>query len=340
MLRLGLVAVLFAVTHVHCGAMDTEELAAAEPDLFAAGEAADGMPEVVRPPGAARTFLLTLKEGAFPPTTSHPSALVYLPAGYDPTPPVSLLVYIHGFSNCVENIVRNAEDARPCTPGGPVRNASSLIRQMEASGKNAILLCPEVAFDQRSGDPGKLGTANGFRTLLGEVLQKLREPLRGLELTGIGKVALASHSGGYVAAAAIASRGGVPVDELYLLDSLYGNSADFESWIRADLPGLSGAAPRRRFAAVYTDTGGTLANSQALARRAADFVPDASVLVDDRTTATWPLSTYRHGLLFKRSMLSHDGVTRYYFQTLLATSGLKGFPVAVAASSVTAPDAR
>src|SRR5262249_43242867 len=37
----------------------------------------------------AATYLLTLDAGAFPPTTAHPSALVYLPSGFDPTPPIS-----------------------------------------------------------------------------------------------------------------------------------------------------------------------------------------------------------------------------------------------------------
>jgi hypothetical protein len=49
---------------------------------------------------------------------------------------------------------------------------------------------------------------------------------------------------------------------------------------------------------------------------------DPSVLVDDRTTATWPDDTYRHGLLFKESALTHDGVPRYCFEHMLATSTL------------------
>jgi hypothetical protein len=71
--------------------------------------------------------------------------------------------------------------------------------------------------------------------------------------------------------------------------------------------------------------GGTLANSQAMADRAATWVP-ASELVDDRTSSTWPDSTYAHGLLFKFSMLSHDGVPRYYFGKLVSTSSLPARP--------------
>lgn len=310
---------------IHCAPLDAEAWPevgdAGTSDLAGPSEDA-GDTDMARSPQPARTYLLTLEKGAFPPTPEHPSALVYLPNGFDPTPPVSVIVYIHGFNNCVENVVRKLSDAKPCTPGGAPRNPHDLITQLEASGKKAMLLLPEVAFDRASADPGTLGTSDGFRALLTEVLQKLTVPLEGLQLSGIGPVAVASHSGGYQVAAGIAVRGGIPVSELYLLDSLYGNSPDFEAWIRQDLPALSGSNPRRRFASIYIDGGLTLTYSQALAKAAAAFIPDPAVLIDDRTTTTWPLETYHHGLLFKRSMLTHDAVPRYYFQTLIATSGL------------------
>ncbi|HEY5952265.1 MAG TPA: hypothetical protein VIV40_42500, partial [Kofleriaceae bacterium] len=61
------------------------------------------------------TYPLTISAGAFPPSPDHPSVLVYVPEGFDPTPPIDLVVYIHGFNNCVENIVRDTGQA--CTPG-------------------------------------------------------------------------------------------------------------------------------------------------------------------------------------------------------------------------------
>lgn len=280
------------------------------------------LPETEPTRAPARTFLLTLEAGAFAPSPEHPSALVYLPSGFDPTPPVSVVVYLHGLNNCVENIVRKAGEEKACTPGGAVRNAYDVIGQMESAGKNAILLVPEVAFDQVSADPGKLGTANGFRALLAEALRKLSGPLADLDLSGIGEVVLASHSGAYAAAAAIALRGGVPLSELYLLDSIYGNVADFEAFIQKDLSGFFGPLPQRRFAAIYTDTGGTVSNTLTLLGAVAAAVPERSLLVDDRTTATLQPASLHHPLLFKRSGLSHDNVARHYFQLLLASSNL------------------
>lgn len=263
--------------------------------------------------GGPATYLLTLDAGAFPPGP-HPSALVYVPAGFDPTPPLSIVVFLHGFDNCVENVVRDA--GGECEPDGGTRAAYALAAQLEATAKNAILLCPELAYDQATGNPGNLGATDGFRALVAETLRDLSGPLAGATLADVGTIVVASHSGGYQAAAAIATRGGLPISELYLLDSLYGDLADFDAWAKM-------VAPGRRFAAVYTQGGGTLANSQAMADRAAaqGWVP-AAQLLDDRTTDTLTDAQYAHELIFKLSGLSHNGVPTYYFGKLVGTSAL------------------
>jgi hypothetical protein len=132
-------------------------------------------------------------------------------------------------------------------------------------------------------------------------------------------VVVASHSGGYDAAAGILHAGQVPVREVWLFDSLYGFTTDFDDWVLSDLIGIESV--QRRFGSVYTLTGGTLTNSQDMADRAATWV-DAGVVNDDRTTDTWASADYHHGLLFKRSALAHDDVPRYYFLQFLLTSTL------------------
>jgi hypothetical protein len=260
----------------------------------------------------AATYLLALDAGAFPPTTAHPSALVYLPSGFDPTPPLSVIVYIHGFSNCVENIVRDA--GGECEPDGGTRAAYALTAQLEATNKNAILLAPEIDYDAQTGNPGNLGTTDGFKALLTETLADLAGPLHGATVADVGTIIVASHSGGYQTAAGIASKGGIPVMEIDLLDSLYGNTTEFDAWAKLVGPG-------KRFADVYTNGGGTLANSQAMATRAQAWVP-AAQLLDDRTTATLTDAQYAHELIFKLSALAHDGVPTYYFGKLVGSSSL------------------
>ncbi|HXU70251.1 MAG TPA: hypothetical protein VN947_13035 [Polyangia bacterium] len=283
--------------------------AGSDADLAATGPTDGG----VTTTDDAATYLLTLDAGAFAPTTAHPSALVYVPRNFDPTPPLSVIVFIHGFSNCVENVVRDA--GGECTPDGGTRAAYSLASQLEATGKNAILVVPEIDYDAQTGNPGALGNSDGFKAFLTETLADLSGPLHGATLADVGTVIVSSHSGGYQTAAAIASKGGVPgVVEVDLLDSLYGNTADFDAWAMT-------VAPGKRFADVYTSGGGTLANSQAMATRAQAWVP-ADQLLDDRTTDTLTDAQYAHELMFKMSGLTHDGVPAYYFGKFVGTSVL------------------
>jgi hypothetical protein len=256
-----------------------------------------------------QTLKLTLDHGAFPKSASHPSALAYLPSYFDGTQPLNVIVYIHGFYNCVTNVIGTKNTA--CTSGGPARVSYALAAQLEASKKNALLLLPEVAYDQANADPGNLD--GGFQDFLTEALAKIGN----YTIDQISTLVVASHSGGYKAAAGIAQRGGVYVSEVWLLDSLYGSTGDFDAWVQSDTDSFGGQA--RRFAIVYTATGGTLGNSQAMAARARDWVT-SDILVDDRTTATWSNDKFEHGLLFKRTGLTHDGVPRYYFGRLTSTT--------------------
>jgi hypothetical protein len=302
----AIVAALFFAAA--CGSRATSGDGGANDADLSASEPSDGGTTA-----AAATYLLSLDAGAFPPGP-HPSALVYVPRGFDPTPPLSVIVYIHGFSNCVENIVRDA--GGECEPDGGTRAAYALTAQLETTNKNAILVCPEIDYDAQTGNPGNLGTTNGFRALLAETLADLTGPLGGAAVADVGTVIVISHSGGYETAAGIASKGGIPVQEIDLLDSLYGNTADFDAWAMA-----VGSTPGLRFADVYTTGGGTLANSQAMATRAQAWVP-AAQLLDDRTTDTLTDAQYAHELIFKLSALSHDGVPAYYFGKLVGSSVL------------------
>ena len=263
------------------------------------------------------TYPMSIQAGAFPPSPDHPNVIVYVPQGFDASAPIDVVVFVHGFNNCITDVL--GDDNIACTSGGPIRNAYQLATQLEASGKNALLVLPEVAYDQATGNPGALGTAGGFRALLEETLANLPAPLGPLALSQIGKVIVSVHSGGYAAVAPMITMGDVRTDEVWLFDALYGYTTSFEAWMMSDL--ASFAQRTRRFGDVYTSGGGTLANSQAMADAVAMWV-DASTIVDDRTTATWPDATYQHGMLFKASALSHDDVPRYYFERFLSTSQL------------------
>jgi hypothetical protein len=277
-------------------------------------------------PAGARTVDLRLP--SLPVEEDHPGAVVYIPARFDPRPPIAVVVYLHGLGNCARNVIR-AQDG-PCGRDGRPRQSANLAAQLEASGRNALLVVPEVAFDQDSNDPGRLGEPEALRTVLAEVLEGLLPTVPNRGMADLGRLVVACHSAGYRTAAAVAVSGGLPISELHLLDALYGETEDFDRWVRAELDLIARLPPRARFASIYSLDAGTLGDSQVMTGRARQWLTEAGLdldaLVDDRTTVTWTPAEFRHGLLFKETGLSHVNVPRFYFGRLLATSVLPAIP--------------
>jgi len=251
------------------------------------------------------TLRFALDHGAVMGTSDRPNAVVYVPDGYDASHP-EVVVFLHGFYNCAANVLRGANG----TCGGAVRNAYNLAGQLDAAGKHPLLVVPELAYDRASSDPGELATPGVFAAMVDDLFAAMGD--RAGSVGDVAHLVIASHSGGYRAAAAIVTTGGKRVDELWLLDSLYGETDAFDSFVQA------GPA---RFADVYTVYGGTLAASQAMIERAHDWV-DASQILDDRGKRILSDADFAHELVWKLSGLSHDDVPRYYFGRLVATSVL------------------
>ncbi len=282
--------------------------------LACGGVATDGEQQDLAVP----RHLYALTHAPFP--DPHPAALVYLTKGFRKGGPLNLVVHYHGWVNCIENVAE-ARNSR-CTPGGPARIAHRLINQIDQSGGNAALLLIERSFDQSNSDDGRLAEPGFFREMILELLPRIGE-LAGRDYgeSDLGSIVLSSHSGGYRALAHSLDRGGLTdrVTQVILLDSVYGNLAQFEAFAQEAL----GAA---RLAVVYTDQAGTAVNSQQLADDARGWLAaaglDKGLLVDDRTFRTLPDAAFAAPLFFKRSALSHDGTAQVYFGKLLAHAGL------------------
>src|SRR5262249_20423809 len=156
------------------------------------------------------------------------------------------------------------------------------------SKKNAILIAPEVMFDQASSEPGGFAQADLFYNMLDEIMTQLGDKVGGATLWDLSQIIISSHSGGYEAAADIVTVGGAWTNELWLLDSLYGNTDDFDGWIDSDDDKSYFASTPwgMRFANIYTVGGGTMGYSQAMATRAAGWFDAKSVVLDDRSGKT------------------------------------------------------
>jgi hypothetical protein len=277
------------------------------------GEAQDGSgQDLAHPP----RHLYTLQHAPFP--GSHPTALVHLGKGFRAAGPLNLVVHFHGWSNCIANDVEAIGSA--CTPGGPARTAHNLIAQLDTSGANAALVAVERAFDQATSVDGRLSEAGFFRQMVLELLPQIGL-LAGRTYTeaDLGHLVLSSHSGGYIAVGDVLEKGGLTanVRTVLLFDSLYGSVPQYTAWLKGDLA-------HRRLSIVYTDGGGTKANSQALATQVQGWARSAGLpaaaLLDDRSTATLAPAAFGTQLFFKRSALAHDATAQYYFSRLVASA--------------------
>src|SRR5262249_11803799 len=104
-----------------------------------------------------------------------------------------------------------------------------------------------------------------------------------------------------------------------------GDIARYDAWFMSHLAAFDATrADGTRFIDVYTETGGTAANSRAMAGDATTWLGGAGLaasILDDDTPDTLTPDQYSFPVIFKLSMLSHDGVPRYYFQRLAQASG-------------------
>jgi len=272
-------------------------------------------------PGKGPFLFSNMQYQAFP-NSGKPGALLYIPSILSSQPSINdlnIVVFIHGWSNCVANCVLSESDNHNCSVSAPKREAYGIIDQLERSKVPAILLAPEVAYDQQSSSAGEFAKKNRWQLFLNEFLQRSSGYIGKHSLDSIKRILVFSHSGGYNTIASILSDGGVPqTREAFLLDSLYARTSDFDNFITKNIKKFGNGVGLYRYGNVYTDNGGTYSLSIDQAKRAGKWTDNSTKLyLFDNTYSTLPPTAYKHPILFKRSALSHNGVPRYYVEKFL-----------------------
>jgi hypothetical protein len=265
-----------------------------------------------------RTWAFALDAGAFP-RASWPGVVVYAPSGFHVVKPQPVVIWLRGIDNCAANVLRDHNGE--CTPGGGPREAFQLAGQLEAAGRNVLLIVPELSFDSPSSDPGNLATPGGLRALLRETFADLAPALGPIGVDELGPVIIAAHSAAWRSTSAILMAHDVAATEVWELDAIYEGLPVFADWIESHLNDFTGSPPERRFVDIYTVE--TAENSVNLAEAAeVNWLPDAGAVIDDRGDGDLPDDELRRGLVFKYSSLSHLDVPRVWFRRLLVTSRL------------------
>ncbi len=146
--------------------------------------------------------------------------LFCLPPGFNPEKPFEYLVFFHGNETHLEKALAEHD----------------LVEQVAASGRNVILIAPQLAKDAADSSPGKFFQPGAFRAFMDEAAHVLSRRLEGVSLKHLqaAPIHLAAFSGGYKGVAYVLERGwmGGRVRGILLLDALYENLDKFEAWQR------------------------------------------------------------------------------------------------------------
>ncbi|MCA9774937.1 MAG: hypothetical protein KC466_21130 [Myxococcales bacterium] len=148
--------------------------------------------------------------------------LIHVPPGFDPARPFRILLFFHGHLATLRRDVVGRYDI----PG-----------QVNASGRNVILIAPQLARDAIDSHPGKLIRQNGVADLLAEALPVVARET-GLDPDRLARapVVLAGFSGGNIAVVTALERGGIPgrIAGVILMDALFSEMDRYARWFEAN----------------------------------------------------------------------------------------------------------
>lgn len=185
-------------------------------------------------PDDSRTTGYSTKGGVVPYEAHYDDNTVVfiIPAGFRPSSAVDFIVHFHGHKNDARRVVGKYK----------------LGEQLEASGRNAILIVPQGPKDSADSGGGKLEKPGAFAAFIKESIEVLQAAKQLPRDAKPRNIILSAHSGGYRVLAFILDRGGLTpqIREAWLLDASYGN-LDF---IAAP---FTVKTPARRLRSVFTD---------------------------------------------------------------------------------------
>lgn len=239
-----------------------------------------------------------------------PSVIVHAPPSFDPTRPIRLVVFLHGWSGCARVLV-HAGPTR-CKDADRPRDGWDLAGRFDEAGTDALFVVPQLAFLERSGRPGRFAEEGRFRAFLAELLASLSPRIGpGRSLRDVESVTLLAHSAGFESAIAILARGGVDVRNVVLFDALYAGVEPFGRWAleRED----------RKLVSLYTGGGRTASQNRRLARWASARLEGAALAVDRDEPLASRVAAAR--VVIARSPAPHGEVPARHLPELLAPLG-------------------
>lgn len=194
--------------------------------------------------------------------------------------PRMIVLYLHGHN---VSLKRDVIDRR------------KIVDQVNASGRNIVLIAPQMAWRAIDSHPGKLGKEGGVARLVTAALAALKEgggpqapAMPAVSGDATAPVIVVAYSGGWRAALWAAARGGLGdrLRGVLLLDAFFGPVERWAEWKEADdgakaflvgISGTRGAAKAGRLEGRFLTSGATVT------KRLPMKLTDQTVLVDTLT---------------------------------------------------------
>jgi hypothetical protein len=244
-------------------------------------------------------------DNIFRPAEGHyddSSVLLIIPRQLKKDRKIDLVFWFHGWHNNIDSAVAFYD----------------LARQFAGSGRNAVLVLPEAAKNAADSYGGKLQQSGMFKGLVTDVVNELKKNSIIDQKATPGHIVLGGHSGAFLVIANILQSGGIPVDEVFLFDALYGHLPVFLNWIQED--------KRHHFIHWFTNHGGgTDKMSDSLMLQLRDLHRDYQLTEEDMLN---PALIRNNSLLFIHSRREHNVIVNNPddFRLLLENSSflLKG----------------
>lgn len=239
-----------------------------------------------------------------------PDAVVHIPRGFDPTKPVNVVIYNHGFGSTASSAYRD----------------NQLGQAMANAPPNSILVVPEWQSNpsSRSGDQGRLRQPGMFNNMLQEVFDRT-DGLRGKRIDQVNSISIFAHSAGYGPLETQLYNNGLgsKVTNVTMLDAMYRPNG-LDRWLKDNIRELH--AGTKTFTNIFN---GTAAASRDQAQRIrgmlnAAGLPTSSMVEDNN--GSQPLNSARmadKSIVFKFSSQSqgtqgpHFAIPSQYFGPVL-----------------------
>lgn len=169
-----------------------------------------------------------------------PDAVVRIPPDFDPSKPINLVIYNHGWGSTARSAYHD----------------NKLDEQLRNAPKNTVLIVPEWqrTAGASNGDQGRFKNENLFRNMVTEIFSKT-DVLRGKGWNDVANVDIFSHSAGYGPSETMIYKNGIgdKVRSITLLDSNY-DETGFDSWLQSNIHDL--ASGKKQFYNIFSGTAG------------------------------------------------------------------------------------